>query len=503
MSVYDILVIGGGINGTGLARDAAGRGLSVLLCEQGDLAEFTSSASTKLIHGGIRYLENWQFRLVREALVERERLLALAPHIIGPLQFVLPYHPRMRPAWTIRLGLFLYDHLTRARTLPSSRSVRLTTSPWGGPLQPQFSRGFVFSDGWVDDSRLVVLNAMHARDLGAKVLTRTRLLEARAQAGQWRATLQDTETARIATARARAIVNAAGPWVTEVSQRRLGLAGRPDVRLVKGSHIVVPRFYEGEHAYILQNPDRRVIFAIPYEKTFTLVGTTEVPYHGAPGPVAIDHAETAYLCESINRYFVDQISPQDVVFSYSGIRPLYAAAAVPATAVSRDYVLELNTAGGAPALIVYGGKITTYRRLAEHVLQKLEPFFPGLKPAWTASSVLPGGDLPGGRLDLLVNAILSRYPFLPRLLVERLARAYGTRVDVLLDGAARIEDLGRDCGGGLTQAEVSYLVRYEWARTVKDVLWRRSKLGLHVSPATAAALQACLNTARSAGVGSR
>jgi glycerol-3-phosphate dehydrogenase len=487
--VYDLLVVGGGINGTGIARDASGRGLSVFLVEQGDLAEFTSSASTKLIHGGIRYLEYYEFRLVREALMERERLLAIAPHIIWPLRFVMPHEKGLRPAWMIRIGLFLYDHLARLKSLPGSEGVNLRTAPAGAPLRDSFTRGFVYSDCAVDDSRLVVLNALAAEANGAEIRTRTRLIEARREDGNWVATVENLATGERETVKARILVNAAGPWVSEFLGKSLGIHSRAGVRLVKGSHIVVPRLYEGEQAYIFQNPDGRIVFAIPYRDRFTLIGTTDVPYTDEPHAVSISEEETAYLCDSVNHYFKRSIAPADVVWSYAGVRPLYDDAAANASAVTRDYVLDIDAPSGEPPVIsIFGGKITTYRRLAEHVMEKLEPWLPGLKPSWTADVPLPGGDLPDRDFDRFVDGLMKRKPFLRKDLAMRLARAYGTRVDLILGEARSLDDLGRDFGGGLTEAEVDYLVACEWARNSTDILWRRSKLGLIVPKETAAAL---------------
>jgi glycerol-3-phosphate dehydrogenase len=491
--VVDLLVVGGGINGTGIARDAAGRGLTVLLAERDDLAGFTSSSSTKLIHGGLRYLEYYEFRLVREALAERERLLRLAPHVIWPLRFVLPHDEGLRPAWLLRLGLFLYDHLARLRTLPGSESVDLRRSAFGAPLQDRLTKGFVYSDCWVEDSRLVVLNAMDARAHGAEVLTRTGVVSARREGDLWIAQLRDERSGAERTVRARAVVNAAGPWVSQTLGSTLGINSRAAVRLIKGSHIVVRRLFEGDQSYILQQPDKRIIFAIPYERDFTLIGTTDVPYEGEPGPVSISPEETDYLCSCINRSFAKGIGPADVVWRYSGVRPLYDDAAENASAVTRDYVLDVEDAGGRlPVLSVFGGKITTYRRLAEHALEKLAPYFPGLKPAWTGEGILPGGDMRDADFDTFLAELKRRRPFLPDELARRLARAYGTRVDDLLGGATSLADLGETFDGGLTAAEVDYLRREEWVTTPEDILWRRSKLGLRTSPESAARLAAYL-----------
>jgi len=482
---FDILVIGGGINGVGVARDAAGRGLRVCLVEQDDLASHTSSAATKLIHGGLRYLEYYEFRLVREALIERERLLGIAPHIIWPMRFVLPHVPSLRPRWLLRLGLFVYDHIGARKRLPSSKSVRLGTRPLGKPLQDHLQHGFMYSDCWVQDSRLVVLNALDASERGAKIMTRTRLLSARREGKFWLARCQDTNTGVQFTLQARAIVNAAGAWVEDVLKQRMGARSSKSVRLIKGSHIVVPRMYEGEQAYFLQNPDGRIEFVIPYEQDYTLIGTTDVAFTGDPSDVRISADEVTYLCDSINRYFKQQLTPKDVVWSYAGVRPLYDDDASSAAAVTRDYELELTGDEDEPILLsVFGGKITTYRKLAEHAMEKLQPLLGGSDDSWTGVTPLPGGDIvatkkPDHDFDRFVEHTQSRWQFLPPATTRRLARAYGTRVAHILGNAESLTDLGEDFGGGLTRAEVDYLVKHEWARTSDDILWRRSKLGLH------------------------
>ena len=494
---FDLLIVGGGINGAGIARDAAGRGLSVLLVEQDDLAAHTSSASTKLIHGGLRYLEHYEFRLVREALAERERLLGIAPHIIWPLEFVLPHAPGQRPAWLIRAGLFLYDHLARRERLPASRGVRFPPHPAAAVLRPEFRRGFTYADCWVEDSRLVVLNAMDAAARGADVRTRTRLLSARREAALWQAEIEDRATGTRRNVAARGIVNAAGPWVGEVLAVRLGRNATRTVRLVQGSHIIVPRLHDGDYALLLQNPDRRIVFVIPYEERFSLIGTTDIPYDGDPAAAAIGAEETAYLCASVNRYLRTELAPADVVRSYSGVRPLYDDHAAEASAVTRDYVLDLDAGppGAAtevpPLLSVYGGKITTYRRLAEQALDKLLPALGQLQsarppaPGWTATAPLPGGDLSGAEFAAWSADFAARHNFLPPALAHRLARAYGTRAARILDGAQSLGALGEDLGGGLTAAEANYLVAQEFAVTAEDILWRRSKLALHAPAGTA------------------
>jgi glycerol-3-phosphate dehydrogenase len=480
----DLLVVGGGINGAGIARDAAGRGLSVLLVEKDDLASHTSSASTKLIHGGLRYLEYGEFRLVREALIERERLLHMAPHIIWPLEFVLPQAHSPRPAWMVRAGLFLYDHIGGRKELPATRTVMLDRDRLGDGLKPGAGKAFVYSDCWVEDSRLVVLNAMDARAKGAAVLTRTALIDAVRDGTGWVARLEAEGGVR--TVRARALVNAAGPWVADVLGKVPDARRDRGVRLVKGSHIIVPRLYEGDHAFLLQNADRRVVFAIPYQGKFTLVGTTDEAWKGAPGKATIDAGEIKYLLATIAQYFEAKIGAADIAWSYSGIRPLYDDKSANASAVTRDYVLDLDAGEGrAPMLSIFGGKITTFRKLAEHAMAELAPFFPKAGPAWTAGAVLPGGDMPEGDFDRFVDRLAAARPGLPRDLLHRLARAYGTRIDTLLGEARTPADLGRDFGGGLHQLEIDYLVDHEWARSSDDILYRRSKLGLHVPPGTA------------------
>jgi glycerol-3-phosphate dehydrogenase len=484
-STLDLLIIGGGINGAGIARDGAGRGLSVLLCEQGDLAGYTSSASTKLVHGGLRYLEYFEFRLVREALLERERLLESAPHIIWPLRFILPHEKGIRPAWFVRLGLFLYDHLAPRRKLPGTEAINLTSHPAGRVLKPGFDKAFVYSDCWVEDSRLVSLNALDAAERGADIRVRTKLVSARRDGDAWTATLQDVQTGATEEVRARILVNAAGPFVADVLNSKLGLNTRKSVRLVKGSHIVVPKLYEGDHAFILQNQDKRIVFAIPYQGRFTLIGTTDIPVESTPGKVEISQEEVRYLCEAISHSFRQPVTPADVVWTYSGVRPLFDDGSINASAVTRDYVFDLEaTNGQPPVLSIFGGKITTFRRLAEHALDELKPYLPGMKPAWTETAKLPGGDLEDADFERFLGELRTRYPFLSEPLARRIGRAYGSRVHEILREARSMADLGEEFGGGLTAAEVDYLVRREWARTAEDILWRRSKLGLHVSKDT-------------------
>jgi glycerol-3-phosphate dehydrogenase len=497
--IYDLLIIGGGINGAGIARDAAGRGLSVLLCEQDDLAAHTSSASTKLIHGGLRYLEYYEFGLVRKSLQEREVLLRAAPHIVRPLSFVMPHDPGLRPAWVIRAALFVYDHLGKRELLPGSQSVDLRTHAAGQPLKPELTQGFMYTDAWVEDARLVVLNALDASERGARILPHTRCVFARRDADLWDVTLQPAGDRPAQVVRCRALVNAAGPWVVNVLRESLGMTSRRALRLAKGSHIIVRRMFEHDHAYLLQNPDKRILFAIPYERDFTLLGTTDVEYEGDPAVVSITDAEIAYLCEMANRYFAHGISPTDVISSYSGVRPLLADDAANLSAVTRDYLLESDaTSERAPLLSVFGGKLTTYRRLAEEALDLLAQSLPKMKTAWTANAPLPGGDIPNADFEVFLADFRRSAPWLPEALARRYARAYGTRVDRLLSGARSLSELGEDLGGGVYGAEIDYLLSQEWARTAEDILWRRSKLGLHVSPETTQRLAERL--ARSAGL---
>ena len=491
---YDLLVIGGGINGCGIARDAVGRGARVLLVEQDDLANHTSSASTKLIHGGLRYLEYYEFRLVREALIERERLLNIAPHIIWPLRFVLPHSKLVRPAWMLRAGLFLYDHLCPKMTLPRTKMLNLRKDRRGASLQSQYKLAFAYSDGWVQDSRLVVLNAIDAASRGADIRTRTRLVSARRNSELWTAVIEDRTSGQTTQIKARAIINAAGPWVSDLLKDRVQISSRNNVRLIKGSHIIVPRIFDGEHAYIFQNPDKRIIFAIPYENKFTLIGTTDVSHTEEPGSVSISPEETKYLCESANRYFTKEISPSDVIWSYSGVRPLYDDQSGNASAVTRDYVLDVDSAG-APILSVFGGKITTFRKLAEHALEKLSPYLPVLnhKPGWTATAALPGGDFSRKDFDNLVSQLQKRAPHLKADTAYRLIRNYGTRAFTFVTEDA--SGMGKYFGADLYQCEIDYMMQKEWARTTEDILWRRSKLGLFVSPEQTAALDAYINQA--------
>jgi glycerol-3-phosphate dehydrogenase len=482
----DLLVVGGGINGVGIARDAAGRGLSVVLCEKDDLASHTSSAATKLIHGGLRYLEHYEFGLVRKALIEREVLLRSAPHIMWPMRFVTPVDKGQRPAWMIRAGLFLYDHLARRELLPGSHGIDLREHAAGAPLKPEFSRGFMYSDGWVDDARLVVLNAIDAAEKGARILTRTCCESAAAQEDRWHARLRTADGQAI-DVNARCLINAAGPWASHFLQTAVRRPSEKSVRLIKGSHIVVKKMFDHPYAYIFQHPDGRVVFAIPYEQDFTLIGTTDLEYHGDTGKVAIDQAEIAYLCELSSRYFQKPIVPTDVVWSYSGVRPLVDDESSDASDVTRDYRFEFDTAG-APLLSIFGGKITTFRKLAEEAVDLVARKLGNRKTGWTAGACMPGGDLFGPKpanrsvleFDNFIQNLQQQYHWLPAKLVARYARAYGTRIHKLLMNRKALSDMGEEIAAGLFSAEVTYLIDHEWATCAADVLWRRSKLGLHL-----------------------
>jgi glycerol-3-phosphate dehydrogenase len=486
LGTVDLLVIGGGVNGAGIARDAVGRGLSVVLCEKGDLAEGTSSRSGKLVHGGLRYLEHYEFGLVREALIEREVLLETAPHIIWPMRFVLPHSPEQRPAWMLWLGLFLYDHLGGRKRLPGCRRINLRAAPEGHIIRDEFGLAFEYSDCWVDDARLVVLNALDARQRGATVLTRTTAKSARRVDGLWQIDLGEDGNAAGTSyrLRARAIVNAAGPWVENVIGQVARLNSRRRVRLVKGSHIVVKKFWDGPQAYLFQNDDKRVIFVNPYEDDLCLIGTTDVAYAGAAEDVVIDDAEIDYLLAAVNRYVTHELRRADVQYAYSGVRPLYDDNAANPSAVTRDYVFDTDGgAGRAPLLSVFGGKITTYRKLAEHAMAELAGVFPRMGGAWTARIPLPGGDLPNSDFSRFLATIRQRHSWLPAPLAQHYARLYGTRVDAVLGSAGSLADLGRHFGGLLYEREACYLREMEWAQTADDILLRRTKHGLHLDRA--------------------
>lgn len=485
LDCYDLAVIGGGINGVGIAADAAGRGLKVFLCEKDDLAQHTSSASSKLIHGGLRYLEHYEFRLVREALAEREVLLAKAPHIVRPMRFVLPHRPHLRPAWMIRAGLFLYDNLGKRKRLGASRSLRFGP---GYPLKPAITRGFEYADCAVDDARLVVLNAMAAREKGAHIHTQTRCLRAQRVGDVWEVELQHADGSQ-QTIRARALVNAAGPWVASFIKDDLKLDAPYGIRLIQGSHVIVPRLYEGEHAYILQNEDQRIVFCIPYLDRFTLIGTTDREYSGDPAKVAITEQETDYLLKVVNAHFNHQLSRSDILHTYSGVRPLCNDESDNPSAVTRDYTLALSAGEGqAPLLSVFGGKLTTYRKLAESAMAELKPFFTQMRGSWTATAALPGGEQMDS-VQSLVDALLASHTWLALDIAKRWAATYGNRVWRLLEGVQGPEDLGLAIGGGLFSREVDYLCNEEWAIDADDILWRRTKLGLFTSASEQQALR--------------
>ncbi len=482
-SVFDLAIIGGGINGCGIARDAAGRGLAVFLCEQGDLAGGTSSVSTKLIHGGLRYLQYYEFRLVREALREREVLLRVAPHIIRPLRFILPHRKGMRPAWLIRLGLFLYDHLGGRVLLPGTTALNLATDQAGLPLQKCFVRGFEYSDCRVMDSRLVVLNAMDAAARGAEISVRTECVSAIREGELWKIRMRDGTTGTEREISAHVLVNATGPWLETFLSHTTHKAAGEHVRMVKGSHIIVKRLFDHERAYLFQNPDGRIVFAIPYEQEFTLIGTTDVDFHGTPGKMAISAEEIDYLCHAANEYFVRQIQAADVVHSFSGIRPLFDDGKNEAQAATRDYILKVDTDYGLPPLLsIYGGKITTYRKLAEAVLKRLAPHLPPMRKCWTETAPLPGGDFHPDEFDAVVDRLLTTHPVIDRKLSVHLVRMFGTEAFYLLANVRSEEDLGEYFGDCLYEKEVCYLIDREWARTAEDVLWRRTCLGLFLNP---------------------
>ncbi len=507
--VHDLLIIGGGINGCGIARDAAGRGLSVVLCEKGDLAAATSSASTKLFHGGLRYLEYFEFRLVREALIERETLLRAMPHISWPMRFVLPWHADMRfenttptsrllsrlmpwmrgrrPAWLIRLGLLLYDNLGGRKILPGTSSLTLAGTEEGAPLQDRFARAYEYSDCWVEDSRLVVLNARDAEASGAQIRTGSEVVSASVVDDHWQVTVRDGDVMRKICA--RMLVNAAGPWVGDVIHGKLRLNSRENVRLVRGSHIVTRKLYDHDKCYFFQGTDGRIIFAIPYEQDFTLIGTTDAE-HDDPARVPVcSEAERDYLCDFASQYFRKPVTPEDVVWSYSGVRPLYDDGARSATAATRDYTLKIDRSAGAPVLNIFGGKITTYRRLAESALEEIGKVLPSSRGSWTAGAPLPGGDFAHDGVAALVEGLCRDYPFLSGFWARRLVRAYGTEVPLILGDAKTVGDLGEDFGATLTEVEVIWLMTREYARSAEDVLWRRSKLGLRLDRAQVARLE--------------
>ncbi len=499
-AIYDIAIIGGGINGCGIARDAAGRGYSVFLAEMGDLAGGTSSGSTKLIHGGLRYLEHYEFRLVREALKEREVLWRNAPHIVRPMRFLLPHHRGLRPAWLLRLGLFLYDHIGGRKLLPKTRSVDLRHDPAGRPLKPLFARAFEFSDCWVEDARLVVLNALDAAEKGATITIRTAVAGARREDGAWTLDLRDTRSGATSRIRARMLVNAAGPWVENVLTGVIGRNHAHAVRLVQGSHIVVRRKSDDPRAYFFQNADGRIIFAIPYEDDFTLIGTTDRDYQGDPGEVSISEAEIDYLCQAASEYFTEPVGRADIVWSYSAVRPLYDDGASKAQEATRDYVLKLDGRPGEPAVLnIFGGKITTYRKLAEAALEKISGVLGARGQPWTRNAPLPGGGFEVGTFAAEVERLAGAFPFIDAAMARRLVRLYGTRAHAVLGRATSLADLGRRFGPDLYEAELRYLAAHEWAMTGEDVLWRRTKQGLRLTPEEARQLDVYMHSGSGRG----
>jgi glycerol-3-phosphate dehydrogenase len=477
-SVKDIFIIGGGINGTGIAADAAGRGLSVMLCEKGDLASGTSSYSTKLIHGGLRYLEFFEFNMVRKALREREILMKKAPHLIQPLEFVLPHESHLRPAWLIRLGLFLYDHLSARTLIPGPHTVNLTADERGKPLQEQFKKGFSYFDCFTDDARLVVENAIAAREHHAEILTHTEFLSAQRDKTNWKIHLKNTLTGGEYFQYAKALVNTAGPWVHEVNNRIIDNKTLFSIELVKGSHIIVPKLYEGNFAYILQNSDKRIVFAIPYQGQFTLIGTTDVSVDNVK-QTAISEDEINYLCKIINNYFKKTITAENIIWAYSGVRCLQGQHSDNPSTTTRDYRFILDSNNETQALLtVIGGKLTTFRDLSENAVNKLQDFFPGMGAAWTANQPLPGGNFKNHNFESFYQQFKTDYPWLPEDLAHRYAKNYGTRASLFLNHTRSLSDLGKHIGAGLYQKEIEYLVQYEWAKTAEDILWRRTKLGL-------------------------
>lgn len=483
----DLLVVGGGINGVGVARDAAGRGLSVALCEKDDLAQGTSSRSGKYIHGGLRYLEYYEFRLVREALIEREVVLQAAPHLSWPLQLVLPHSPQQRPRWLIRLGLFLYDNLGGRKRVPGTKAVNLETSPVGQALKDRYKKAFSYWDVWIDDARLVILNAVDAAARGAQILTRTRCSTMRREGTLWCAELENAVTGSRQNYYAKAVINAAGPWVEQVIDGASGVTSKLKVRLVKGSHIILPKWWDGDHGYVLQAPDKRLIFVNPYFDNMALVGTTDIPFEDRAEDVSIDEGEIKYLLEILELYFEKRFAPSEVLFDYSGVRPLFDDdAAKNASAVTRDYEFEvsgsLDPSGSQPPMLsAFGGKLTTYRKLSEHALEKIAPFFPDMKPAWTATAPLPGGDLGGKAFSDWFTAFETAYSFLPSQLLRHLSICYGANAYELLGGVKSVEDLGHHFGASFYEREANWLIEREWAQTAEDILWRRTKHGLFLS----------------------
>jgi glycerol-3-phosphate dehydrogenase len=490
--IHDLIVIGGGINGVAVASDAAGRGLDVALYEMNDLASATSSASSKLIHGGLRYLEHYEFRLVSEALAEREVLLKNAPHLVSPLRFQLPHRPHLRPAWMIRIGLFLYDHIGKRVSLPASHGLKFAKS---GPLKPEMKVGFEYSDCAVDDARLVVINAKLAEQKGAKIHTRSKCTSAVRHEDGWTVTIEEATTGLVSTVKTKALVNAAGPWVDKFFDAQLKMASPRGIRLVKGSHVIVPKMHDENHAYILQNEDNRIVFVLPYLDDYSVIGTTDVEYKGDPSKVAIDQQEIEYLCDIANQHFVKQVSPDDVISTWSGVRPLCEDESSDAQAVTRDYTIELDESQPkAPLLSIFGGKLTTYRKLGQAAVDQLATFFPHMSPAWTREAVLPGGDF--ADRETLTSSLSKHYPWLDDKVLNRYVKAYGTLAISILEQKSNISELGFHFGHGLYQTEVDYLTQSEWAVSAEDILWRRSKLGLKFNQSEVDTLSSYLTTGK-------
>ena len=494
---YDVLVIGGGVNGCGIARDAVGRGLKVALAEQGDLAGATSSASTKLFHGGLRYLEYYEFGLVKKALVEREVLLRNMPHISWPMRFVIPHLSGMRPKLMLRAGLFIYDYIGGRKILPATKTIHFDKSPLGEPLVDQIKVGFEYSDCWVDDARLVVLNARDAADRGATIMTRTRFVSAKPKDGQWSASLRDMHTGKTKRIQARVLINAGGPWVKTIMEDRIKADTPENIRLVRGSHIVVPKLYDHDRAYFFQIDDGRLVFTIPYENDFTLIGTTDADHEGDPANPKCKPEEAAYLCEVVSRNFKQNITPDDVVWSYAGVRPLHGDKGGDAKSASRDYEIKVRHIDDSPLINIYGGKITTYRKLSEEVVAELAPFTRMIGKPWTHHAHLPGGDFALQQKDALIARFRWDFPFLDENQVRRMFKAYGTQATEMLQGITSVKQMGKSFGAGLTEIEVNWLMNNEWAQTAEDVVWRRTKLGLRLNDKQVATLDTWMKKAMS------
>lgn len=497
MDQYDVLVIGGGVNGCGIARDAVGRGLTVALVEQGDVAGATSSSSTKLFHGGLRYLEYYEFGLVKKALIEREVLLRNMPHISWPMRFVIPHMSGMRPKLMLRAGLFIYDYIGGRKLLPATKTIRFDKNPLGDPLVDEIKVGFEYSDCWVDDARLVVLNARDAADRGAKIMPRTRFVSAKPKDDQWVARLRDMHTGKTKSVQARVLINAGGPWVKDIIENRVKTDTLENIRLVRGSHIVVPKIYDHDRAYFFQIDDGRLVFTISYENDFTLIGTTDMDHDGDPKDPKCSPEEAAYLCDVVSRNFKKKITPEDIVWTYSGVRPLHDNEDGDAKAASRDYEIKVRRIGGeSPLINIFGGKITTYRKLSEDVVAELAPFTQMIGKPWTHHAHLPGGDFAYSQKDELIAQFRWDFPFLDEGQMGRMFKAYGTKASEMLKGLTEAKQMGKDFGAGLTEIEVRWLMEHEWAQTAEDVIWRRTKLGLRLTDKQVVTLDAWMSKAQ-------